>query len=57
MAERVIDLWTHFMPPGYLERYLALQSEPGMAKRMGAIPALHDLETRLRLVRAREGRG
>ena len=50
MGERVIDIYTHFMPPGYLDKYQALQSEPGMAKRLGAIPMLWDLEARRRLV-------
>ena len=49
MSELVIDIYTHFMPPGYLETYQALQSEPGLAKRIGAIPMLFDLEARLRL--------
>ena len=55
MSDRVIDIYTHFMPPGYLEKYLALQSEPGLAKRIAAIPMLHDLEARRRLVGGWEG--
>ena len=55
MDDRVIDIYTHFMPPGYLEKYQALQSEPGLAKRLGAIPMLYDLEARRRLVGERPG--
>lgn len=55
MTERVIDVWTHFMPPGHLERYQALSREPGLAKRIASISALHDLEARLRLVGSWEG--
>ncbi len=50
MTDRIIDLYTHFMPPGYLEKYQALSPDRGMAKRIGGIPMLHDLEARLRLV-------
>jgi predicted TIM-barrel fold metal-dependent hydrolase len=55
MTDRIIDIYTHFMPPGHLERYQALGKEPGLAKRIASIPMLHDLEARLRLVRSWEG--
>ena len=50
MADRIIDLYTHFMPPGHLDRFQALSHERGMIKRIGSIAMLHDLEARLRLV-------
>lgn len=50
MADRIIDLYTHFMPPGHLEKYAALSRDRGMVKRQTSIPMLHDLEARLRLV-------
>ena len=50
MADRIIDFYTHFMPPGYMERFRALSREPGIVKRLGTIPVLHDLEARRRLV-------
>ena len=50
MTDRIIDLYTHIMPPGYLERYAAVQKDRGMAKRISSIAMLHDIEERLRLV-------
>ena len=50
MSDRVIDLYTHFMPAGYLDKFRALSKEPGMVKRLGSIQMAHDLEARRRLV-------
>lgn len=50
MADRIIDLYTHLMPPGHLDKYQALARDRGMAKRIASIPMLYDLEARLRLV-------
>ena len=50
MTDRIIDLYTHFMPPGYLEKFRALSREPGMVKRIGSITMAHDLDARRRLV-------
>ena len=50
MADRVIDFHTHFMPPGYLDELRTLSRDPGLLKRFGAVPILHDLEARRRLV-------
>ncbi len=55
MSERIIDLYTHIMPPGYLEQYERVQKDRGMAKRIGSIAMLHDIEARLRLVGQRPG--
>ena len=50
MSDRIIDVYTHIMPAGYLERYEAVQKDRGMAKRIASITMLHDIEARLRLV-------
>ena len=50
MNDRIIDLYTHFMPPGHLEKYQALSLDRGMAKRIAGISMLHDLDARLALV-------
>ena len=50
VADRIIDLYTHFMPPGHLERFQALSQDRGMTKRIESIPMLYDLEARRRLV-------
>ncbi len=50
MSDRIIDLYTHFMPPGHLEKYQALSQDRGLAKRIGSIGMLHDLDARRRLV-------
>ena len=50
MTDRVIDLWTHFMPPRFMERFAALSPERGLVRRIGSIPAVHDLDARRRLI-------
>lgn len=50
MTDRIIDLYTHFMPPGYLEKFQAFSKDRGMTKRISSIPMAHDLEARRRLV-------
>ena len=50
MTDRIIDLYTHFMPPGYLEKFQVLSKDPGVTKRLASIPMLYDLEARRRLV-------
>ncbi len=55
MTGRIIDIYTHFMPPGHLEKYQALGREPGLVKRIASINTLHDLEARRRLVGRWEG--
>ena len=50
MSDRIIDLYTHFMPAGHLEKFQALSQDRGMVKRMASIPMLYDLEARRRMV-------
>ena len=46
-----IDVFTHIMPAGYLQRIgQGTTHDPGMSKRVANIAALHDLQTRLRMV-------
>lgn len=48
--ERVIDIYNHFMPPRYFQRFGEVVRDKGMAKRMGGIAMLHDLEARMRMM-------
>ena len=50
MSDRVIDIYTHFMAPGYFEKFLSLAPDAGFVKRVRSLPMLYDLEARRRLV-------
>lgn len=45
-----IDVFNHFMPPRYFERFSAVIKDKGMAKRMGSISLLRDLDARMRMM-------
>jgi hypothetical protein len=48
--ERRIDVFNHFMPKRYFEKFLEVVRDKGMAKRMSSIALLHDLEGRMRMM-------
>ena len=47
----LLDAFTHFLPPVYLQRMLALLGNGDFSKRIRAIPMLHDVNARVDLVR------
>src|SRR5262249_8549708 len=48
---RKIDLFTHILPPGYYERFMAVApSFKDIGKRMRGIPMLWDLDVRFRVM-------
>lgn len=55
VSDRVLDAYTHFIPPGYLEEFRQLSRERGLVKRQEAIPLLYDVELRRRFVGERPG--
>jgi aminocarboxymuconate-semialdehyde decarboxylase len=48
--ERRIDVFNHFMPKRYFEKFSEVVRDKGMAKRMSSIALLHDLEGRMRMM-------
>ena len=48
--ERRIDVFNHFMPPRYFSKFSEVVRDKGMAKRMGSIALLHDLDGRMRMM-------
>jgi aminocarboxymuconate-semialdehyde decarboxylase len=47
---RVIDVFNHVLPATYRDRLLDVISDKGMAKRLGNIRLLHDIEARIRMM-------
>ena len=52
---RVIDVFNHFLPPAFLERIEQLGGNAHMMKRAAKMPAMVDVEYRLRLMDRYEG--
>lgn len=48
--ERIVDLYTHIMPSGYMDKFQALAVDRGLAKRFISIPMLYDIEARRRMM-------
>jgi aminocarboxymuconate-semialdehyde decarboxylase len=48
---QVLDAFTHFLPPAYLQQMLSLLSNPDFSKRIRSIPMLYDVDRRVDLVR------
>lgn len=47
---RVIDVFNHILPARYFERLSQVIPDKGMAKRIGSIAMLHDVEARIRMM-------
>jgi aminocarboxymuconate-semialdehyde decarboxylase len=47
---RIIDVFNHILPPRYAEKFFEVIPDKGMAKRIGNIKLLQDIEARMRMM-------